>query len=196
MSKLKRVARYLITEPRLVLRFPWQPLESVLRTYTDADHAGCMRTRKSISGGVIVWGRSVLKAWSRTQTLIALSSGESELAAVTKAAAESMGVQAALGDFGFRVSIEIHSDATAAIGICKRQGLGRVRHLATADLWVQQKVKSKHLKLYKLPGKDKPSDLMTKYKSGPEISRFFKMFGVVPLSGRSALAPRRQHVAS
>ena len=99
----------------------------------------------------MVWEQALLKAWSRTQTLIALSSGESELAAVTKAAAEALGIQSVLSDFGVSVKIEIHSDATAAIGICKRQGLGRVRHLATADLWVQQKVRSRELKLFKLP---------------------------------------------
>ena len=46
------------------------------------------------------------------------------------AATEALGIQSVLSDFGTRVKIEIHSDATAAIGICKRQGLGRVRHLA------------------------------------------------------------------
>ena len=97
----------------------------------------------------MVWGQALLKAWSRTQSLIALSSGESELAAVTKAAAEALGIQSVLSDFGVSVKIEIHSDATAAIGICKRQGLGRVRHLATADLWVPQKVRSRELKLFK-----------------------------------------------
>ena len=53
---------------------------------TDADHARCLRSRKSISGGVIVWNKAILNAWSRTQALIAPSFGESELAAVTKAA--------------------------------------------------------------------------------------------------------------
>ena len=148
LQKLKRVARYLIVNPRLVMQFPWQALTDTLKVYTDADHAGCLRTRKSTSGGAVVWGQALLKAWSRTQTLIALSSGESELAAVTKAAAEALGIQSVLSDFGVSVKIEIHSDATAAIGICKRQGLGRVRHLATADLWVQQKVRSRELKLF------------------------------------------------
>ena len=190
-QKLKRVGRYLLTTPRLVMEFPWQALSDKLVVYTDADHAGCLRTRKSTSGGVIVWGRAVLKAWSRTQTLIALSSGESELAAVTKAAAEALGLQSVLSDFGVSVSLEVHSDATAAIGICKRQGLGRVRHLATADLWVQQKVKSKDFRLYKLPGKDNPSDLQTKYKSHPEALRFLHMLGIRPRAGRSQRAPSR-----
>ena len=99
---------------------------------------------------------------------MALSSGESELAAVTKAAAEALGIQSVLSDFGVSVKIEIHSDATAAIGICKRQGLGRVRHLTTADLWVQQKVRSRELKLFKLPGTENPSDLMTNTKQPPK----------------------------
>ena len=189
LVKLKRAARYLLSSPRLVVEYPWRALSDVLTIYTDADHAGCLRTRKSTSGGVILWGRAMLKAWSRTQTLIALSSGESELAAVTKAAAEGFGVQSVLRDFGHHVSIEIHSDATAAIGICKRQGLGRVRHLATADLWLQQRVKAKELLLFKVPGKENPSDLMTKYKSLPEIVRFLQMLGVRPENGRSALAP-------
>ena len=119
-QKLKRVARYLITVPRLVMHFPLQPLADTLTVYTDSDHAGCFRTRKSTSGGVVVLGHALLKAWSRTQTLIALSSGESELAAVTKAAAESFGIQSVLSDFGISIKFELHSDATAAIGICKR----------------------------------------------------------------------------
>ena len=191
LQKLKRVARYLIVNPRLVMQFPWQPLTDTLKVYTDADHAGCLRTRKSTSGGAVVWGQALLKAWSRTQTLIALSSGESELAAVTKAAAEALGIQSVLSDFGVSVKIEIHSDATAAIGICKRQGLGRVRHLATADLWVQQKVRSRELKLFKLPGTENPSDLMTKHKTAPEASRFMSMLGIKRLSGRPSLAPSR-----
>ena len=138
-----------------------------------------------------MWNNAIFKTWSRTQNLIALSSGESELAAVTKAAAEALGVQSVLGDFGKKAKIEIHSDATAAIGICKRQGLGRVRHLATADLWIQQKVRVRELKLYKLPGKENPSDMLTKYKSAPEASRFMSMIGVQVLTGRPMLAPAR-----
>ena len=121
-TKLKRCARYLLSAPRLVILFPWKPLADTLRVFTDADHAGCHRTRKSTSGGAVVWGQCLLKAWSRTQTLIALSSGESSLAAVTKAAAEGFGVQAVLSDFGFPVKIEVHSDATAAIGIADARG--------------------------------------------------------------------------
>ena len=58
-----------------------------------------------------------------------------------KGASEGLGAQSLLEDFGIKVQLLIRSDATAAIGICKRQGSGKVRHLATADLWVQQLVR-------------------------------------------------------
>ena len=83
----------------------------------------------------------MLKAWSKTLSTLALSSGESELAAMAKGSAEGLGLQAILQDFGINVKVEVHSDATAAIGIASRQGLGRIRHIAVADLWVQQKLK-------------------------------------------------------
>ena len=139
----------------------------------------------------LLFGSAVHKAWSRTQSLVALSSAESELAVVTKAVAEGLGIHSVLSDFGVSIRLELHSDATAAIGICKRQGLGRVRHLATADLWIQQKVRSKEFQLYKLPGKDNPSDLFTKYKSLPEISRFLRMMASKPRDGLPKLAPKR-----
>ena len=64
-QKLKRVARYSITTLRLVRQFSWQPLSDILKVYTDADQAGCLRTRKFTSGGAVVRGQALLKAWSR-----------------------------------------------------------------------------------------------------------------------------------
>ena len=57
-----------------------------------------------------------------------MSSGEAELAAVVRATAEGMGVVAMLKDFGIDAELEVRSDATAAIGMVQREGLGRVRH--------------------------------------------------------------------
>ena len=126
-------------------------------------------------------------------SLIALSSGEAELAAVTKAAAEGLGMQAVLADFGHTARLEIHSDATAAIGICKRNGLGRVRHLAVADLWVQQRVKLKQLMLFKLPGAENPSDILTKYRNLQDSFGLLKKLGISRKPGRPKAAPQRSN---
>ena len=96
-------------------------------------------------------------------TIIALSSGESELGAVVKGATEGLGIRALLEDFGFAGQVALRSDASAAIGIVHRLGLGKVRHLATADLWVQQRARLGDITLAKCPGKDNPSDAQTKH---------------------------------
>ena len=49
-AALKRVGRFLEGKRRLVLKYPWQQVEA-LDVYTDTDWAGCVKTRKSISGG-------------------------------------------------------------------------------------------------------------------------------------------------
>ena len=66
-----------------------------------------------------------------------------------------------------------------------------MRHLATADLWVQQKVRGRELKLYKLLGKENPSDVLTKYKTAPEASRFMSMLGIRSIAGRPQISPSR-----
>ena len=48
---------------------------------TDSDFAGCQRTRKSTSGGVICIGSHFLKGWSSTQQSVTRSSAEAELVA-------------------------------------------------------------------------------------------------------------------
>ena len=123
--------------------------------------------------------------------LIALSSGEAELCAVTRAAAEGIGVQALFADFGHEVTVELHSDASAAIGICKRLGLGRVRHLAVADLWLQQRLRQKDLMLAKTPGKTNMADVLTKFRSCTDIFRLLSPAGLYLAPGRPSCAPVR-----
>ena len=49
--------------------------------------------------------------------VLALSSGESELAAVVRAATEGLGIQSILRDFDLCGYVAIKSDATASIGM-------------------------------------------------------------------------------
>ena len=50
MAKLKRVARFIQSYPRLVQEFHEQPPVNRITMKVDADHAGCLRTRKSTTG--------------------------------------------------------------------------------------------------------------------------------------------------
>ena len=55
---LKRVSRFFEGRKRLVWRFPYQRVTH-LDVYSDTDHAGCLRTRQSISGGWVMLGSHV-----------------------------------------------------------------------------------------------------------------------------------------
>ena len=81
------------------------------------------------------------------------------------------------------------SDAVAAIGIVKRQGLGRVRHLAVADLWVQQRAKGGEVSYAKLDGKRNTSDMMTKAVEKEVIMRHMQSLGLQFRSGRHEATP-------
>ena len=96
-----------------------------------------------------------------------------------------------LSDFRINVQIKILSDSTAAIGMVRRLGLGRVRHLACADLWVQQHLRNGSFVLGKHPGTSNSADLMTKHKSRDELVKLLKIMGFGSLPGRAAVAPLR-----
>ena len=67
-----------------------------------------------------------------------------------------------MNDLGVSVSIHIKSDASAAIGIASRRGLGKIRHLEVSRLRLQQRVASEGLKIGKVKGTGNIADALTK----------------------------------
>jgi hypothetical protein len=85
-EKLKKLARYLAGCQETVFEYPWQDEGAArLMTFTDSDWAGCVRSRRSTSGGSIVLGTHTLKTWSSTQPVIAMSAAEAEYYAMVAA---------------------------------------------------------------------------------------------------------------
>ena len=189
-KKLKRLARYLAGSPRMVYKFKWQTMPLALDCYVDTDFAGCKETRRSTSGGTIMIGSCLVKHWSKTQTTISLSSGEAELHGIAHGAAQALGIRSLMKDMGWNIAINLHSDATAAIGIARRKGLGKIRHLDCTDLWIQDKVRSKDINIFKVLGTDNMADALTKYVDrATPLSSLDKM-GLVPMTGRPECEPK------
>ena len=133
-----------------------------MRVFVDTNVAGCQTTRQSTSGGIALRGRHPIKHWSITQTMIALSLGKAELGGICRGASIALGLRAIAKDLGIKVQTEVLTDATAAIGICRRRGLGTIRHLHVAHLWVQDRLRRGDFALTKAPGSATPADLLTK----------------------------------
>ena len=177
VTALKRVCKFLNGNPRLIYCYPRQRVESV-DVYTDTDWAGCPRTRKSTSGGSVMLGAHAMKRWSYTEASTALSSGEAEFYGVVRGSGKGFGYQALLRDLGISLPLRVWTDSSAAIGICSRQGLGKLRHLDTQTLWVQQAVRTKLLELRKVLGEEKPVDLFTKHsRSRARLDKLVALHG-------------------
>jgi len=188
-TALKRLGRYLAGLPRLVYTYREQEVEW-LDAYTDTDWAGCPRTRKSTNGGCLLLGTHTIKHWSSTQAGISLSSGEAEFNGVVRGAGQALGYQSLLKDLGVELPIRLWTDSSAAIGICSRQGLGKVRHLDTYTLWVQQAVRSGRINLKKVRGDSNPADLFTKHSlTRDKLMQLTKLFDCHFRDGRAASAP-------
>ena len=170
--------------------FRWQDTPSSITAYTDSNWAGCKATRKSTSGAAFMHGQHMIKAYSRTQANIGLSSAEAELYATVSAASEGLGLRAMAIDFGMKLDPFLNVDASAAIGIMQRKGLGKLRHLDTQALWVQDAVRQRRVMVEKVKGTENPADLMTKHLDGQNMDRMLKLLGVEAREGRAASAPK------
>ena len=136
-----------------------------------------------------MFGSHLIKHWSSTQTSVALSSGEAEFAGVIRGAGQGLGYQALLQDLGAKAHLRVWTDSSAAIGICTRQGLGKLRHLDTHTLWIQQAVRMGRVDLRKVLGEENPADLLTKHGLSRErMDKLINLHGCGYQGGRSGLA--------
>ena len=187
-AALKRLCRYLVGRPRLIHQFPMQEV-GCIDVYTDTDWAGCPRTRRSTSGGMIMLGRHVIKTWSSTQALTSLSSGEAEYYGLVKGAGQGLGYQGLLRDFGIEMPLEMHCDSAAARGIAKRRGLGKQRHIDLQTLWIQEKLAHGAFRLHAIRGTENPADLLTKHLPERGVLSCLRFMGCELAKGRAESAP-------
>ena len=106
-----------------------------------------------------------------------------------QSASQGLGLQSLAADLGIQLNLRVLTDATAAIGIARRRGLGKVRHRATADLWVQDRLRKRDFSLEKIAGQDNPSDVLTKYVDRAMMVKHMERLGLHYESGRAESAP-------
>ncbi len=193
---LNKIGRYLIGRPRLVAKFPWQKSPGLVTTFTDSDWAGCSKTARSTSGGVVTVGSHVIKTYSRQQRTVALSSAEAELYAMVAASAETLAIIAYSRDLGMEMAGEVLTDSNAALGISQRAGIGKVRHLRTQGLWVQEARVTGRLKYTKVLGTKNPADILTKHVPADLRDRHLETLQAQAQEGRAAAAPGLDSVES
>ena len=135
-------------------------------------------------------GSHCIRHWSSTQPTIAPSSGQAELGGISKGMSQGIGLRSIAQDLGVDFSLQVRTDATAAIGMSRRLGVGNIRHLDVTLLWVQDHVRSGDVALEKVPGIENPADCLTKYVSGPELRGHLARMNLEAREGRAESAPQ------
>ena len=158
----------------------------VLESVTDADWAGCKKTRRSRSSIQLYLGGSLLASLVRTQRSVALSSGESEFIAMVGGGTEAVYLKECLEFLvGESSSIDavLRSDSAACRGISQRIGCGRIRHLDCGLLWLQDAVRRKIMRPAAISGQKNPADIGTKPLAGPRLRELLCRAGAISEDG-------------
>ena len=151
----------------------------LLECFTDADWSGCKRTRKSVSGCVVMLNGQLLHASSRTQKVVSLSSAESEYHSAIGGCIDAIMLHRAVSFlFGRTEPIQLLIDNSAARAICQRAGVGRVRHLDGKLLWLQAKVAEGKVCVVPVETIKNVSDLGTKGLNPHRIDYLLGLIGV------------------
>ena len=107
--------------------------------------------------------------------MIATSSGTAEFYAGCATAEEMLLARDVLMFFGYRVEASLHMDSAAARGICRREGVGKVKSLEVSTLWLQQVIKAKTLALKTVKSHDNCADLGTKTLTAATLTQLRSM---------------------
>ena len=191
--RIKRMARYLVGARRMVWRYGAVGDEIGIDVWVDSDWAGG-KERRSTSGGMVAVGGVGVKHWSRTQRVRALSSGEAEYYGCVKGASMGLGARSMGLDLGIEVDIRLHTDSSAARGISLRKGLGKVRHISVAYLWLQERIANNDLQFFKCKGTENPADLLTKHVNSDVLVKCMAHINLGVETGRAESAKDYQPV--
>ncbi|GJS25653.1 hypothetical protein Tco_0454285 [Tanacetum coccineum] len=121
-----------------------------LTAFSDADHAGCIDTRKSTSGGIQFLGDKLVSWMSKKQNCTAMSSAEAEYVALSASCAQVMWMRTQLQDYGFHYNkIPLYCDSQSAIAItCNPVQHSRTKHIHTRYHFIKEQVENGIIELY------------------------------------------------
>ena len=138
-------------------------------------------------------GAHLIQHYAHTQSTVALSSKEAELSGICKGASKAIGLRSLCRDPGIPLDLAVLTDATAAIGLCRRRWRGKIKHLAVADLWIHHRVKATEFALCKVAGQENPADMLTKHVPYPTMIKHLQRLGLFYEPGRAQSAPTLTH---
>ena len=134
---------------------------------TDANCTGQdSEDQKCFSCVVVRFGDHVIDVVCAKQDVVALSAPESEFYALTTGGAHGIHTKNIFSDLHVELIVRLETDSTSASGMCRRRGVGRLRHL-----WLQDQIAAKYVDLGRVSSEDNEADLGAKYLERNRIKK-------------------------
>ncbi|GJX55584.1 retrovirus-related pol polyprotein from transposon TNT 1-94 [Tanacetum coccineum] len=164
LTAVKRIFRYLKDSINMGL---WYPKDTgfELTAFSDSDHAGCLDSRKSTSGGIQFLGGDKLVSWSsKKQDCTSMSSAEAEYVSLSACCAQVLWMRTQLTDYGFHFDkIPMYCDSKAAIAIsCNPVQHSRTKHIDVRYHFIKEQVEKGIVELFFVGTEYQLADLFTK----------------------------------
>ena len=181
---LKRLARFIGVRPRLIWLFKWQKRVTRIEAWCGTDHAGCIRTRKSVSGCALMLGNSTVSTYCKGQAVIALSSEEAEYYGLVSAASQTLGLQSILLVWGWKFNAHVDGRDSWY----RNWKPTRARTSEAVFLWVQMMVTGGKISLGKKFAKEMLADFLTKHVEAATMLNCMSGLGLKFQLGESNLS--------
>ena len=187
---MRDVLKWIKGLPHRVQVFP--STREILEDDADPQAVSCFTdaswSLNSVSGGVITWENCCLKTFSRKQSTTALSSAESELAALTEIAREGLYIALLIEtilegipqdrETGYYL-LKGYSDSESAVCISKMGTLLRkVRHIELRAAFLQELVDRGRFTIEHIPGAINPADALTKSPTNDSLASLCEACGL------------------
>nr|GEU61856.1 retrotransposon protein, putative, unclassified [Tanacetum cinerariifolium] len=135
-----------------------------LTAFLNADHVGCIDSRKSTSEGIQFIGDKLVSWMSKKQNCTAMSLAEAKYVVLSASCAQVMWMRTQLQDYGFNYNkIPLYCDSQSAIAIsCNPVHHSRTKHIHTLYHFIKEQVKNGIIELYFVRTEYQLADMFTK----------------------------------
>lgn len=149
----------------------------------DSDYAGCLDTRRSLTGFVFKFCGNTVSWKCNLQHVVSLSTTEAEFMAVTEAIKEAIWMKAMALHLGGKQSTSmVFCDSQSGIHLAKNQVYHeRTKHIDVRLHFVREVIAKGEVCLEKIGTEDNPADMMTKSLPGKKFQHCLEILGIGPV---------------
>ncbi|GJU86950.1 retrovirus-related pol polyprotein from transposon TNT 1-94 [Tanacetum coccineum] len=180
LTAVKRIFRYLKNTINMGL---WYSKDTgfELLAFSDSDHAGCLDSRKSTSGGIQFLEGDKFVSWSsKKQVCTSMSTAEAEYVSLSACYAQVLWLRTQLTDYGFHFDkIPMYCDSKATIAIsCNPVQHSRTKHIDVRYHFIKEQVEKGIVELFFVGTEYQLADLFTKALSEDRFKYLVRRLGM------------------